>query len=236
MTKATTLATLAAATFAVAGGLAVWSGRSHAADHLDPPARTDPMNGGMDRNADIADVYAWHQGTGADQRVVLVLSFSGPNAPAANQRMACDRDVLYGIHIDNSVMLDGNAEVNIYARMAQDDLMNCYVQWTGIPGTTVPTVTGENVTRTVGNVKLYAGLRDDAFFFDLQGFRDTLMAAGNPMTPAGVGGDRGIRMTNDRDFFAGKNTSALVIELPVSSARGMGTTFRVWGTTARARM
>jgi hypothetical protein len=43
-------------------------------------------------------------------------------------------------------------------------------------------------------------------------------------------------MTNDRDFFAGKNTSALVLEMPIAGALGMGTSIRVWGTTARIGM
>ena len=234
MTKKTTLAALAATTLAVVGGLAVWSGRSDAADHLDPPARTDPMNSGADRNADIADVFAWHRGDAATRTLVVIMSFAGPNAPMAGQRMPCDRDVLYGIHIDNTN--DGNADVNMYARMAQDDQMNCYVQWTGVPGTSGSVVTPAELTRTFNGTKLYAGLRDDAFFFDLQGFRETLMVAGDPATPAGVGGMAGIRMTNDRNFFAGKNTSALAVEMPIAGALGMGTSIRVWGTTARITM
>ncbi len=234
MKKTTTFATLAAMALAVAGGVAVWSGRSDAADHLDPPARTDPTSGGSDRNADIADLYTWHRGTGASQTLVTILTFAGPNDPSATQRMPCDRDVLYGLHYDSTN--DGNAEVNIYARMAQDDQMNCFVQWTGVPGTSAPLVSAAEVTRTVGDVKLYAGLRDDAFFFDLQGFRDTLMVAGNPATPAGLGGMAGIRMTSDRDFFACKNTSALVLEQPIAPLLAGSANVRVWATTARMGM
>ncbi len=55
MNRRKTLATVAAAGLAVAIGFTAWSTRSDAADHLDPPTRTDPMANGMDRNADIAD-------------------------------------------------------------------------------------------------------------------------------------------------------------------------------------
>jgi hypothetical protein len=120
--------------------------------------------------------------------------------------------------------------------MAQDDQMNCFVQWTGVPGTTEPVVTPAELTRTFNGTKLYAGLRDDAFFFDLQGFRETLLEAGNPTTPAGLGGMRGIRFANERNHFARKNTSALAIEMPIAGALGMGTSIRVWGTTARITM
>ena len=48
-----------------------------AADHLDPPDRTDPnVDSTPDRAADIADLYAWHT---ADT-VNIILTFSGPQA------------------------------------------------------------------------------------------------------------------------------------------------------------
>lgn len=214
-------------------GLGLQARQGHAADHLDPPTRTDPMNGGSDRAADIADLYAWHRSEGTTQRLVTVLTFAGPNAPTPTQRMSCDRDVLYNILIDNTG--DARPDLTISARMGTDDRMNCFVQWTGLPGTTGPVVTPAEHMRTFGDVKVYAGLRDDPFFFDLQGFRDTLAAAGNSTTPAGIGGTRGIRMTNDRDFFAGKNSSALVIEMPLTAATGSATRLKIWATTARIR-
>ncbi|MCW5761029.1 MAG: hypothetical protein KIS90_14770, partial [Phenylobacterium sp.] len=49
--------------------------RAVAADHLDPPTRTDPaFDTTPDRSADIADIYAWHT---ADN-LVLALTFAGP--------------------------------------------------------------------------------------------------------------------------------------------------------------
>jgi hypothetical protein len=236
MKKTTTLATLAAAMLAVAGGISVWSGRSDAADHLDPPQRTNPANGGMDTNADIADLYTWHRTENSTINLVTILSFAGPNNPLAAQRMPCDRNVIYAINYDYTANGDGNADVTISMRLAQDDQMNCFVQWTGIPGTTGPIVTPVELTRTIGNVKLYAGLRDDAFFFDLQGFRDTLMFAGREGVTPGRGGMAGIRMRDDVDFFAGKNTSAFVIEMPIANVLGGATAVRVWATSARITM
>lgn len=228
MNRRRTLALVAAAGLATVGALALRSGRSHAADHLDPPARTDPastMN--ADRNADIADIYAWHQGAGATQTLVLALSYAGPNAPAANQAVPCDRDVLYSIHIDNSG--DAIAEHTISARFATDSTnRNCFVRFEGIPGVTGARIQPVELTRTYGSARAFVGLRDDAFFFDLQGFRETLAMAGT--APAGMG----IRMTSDRDFFAGRNTPVIVVELPTSAVNRMGgTTLKVWATTSR---
>lgn len=193
--------------------------RSHAADHLDPPARTDPANGGMDRNADIADVFAWHRGTGATQSVVMALAFSGPNAAVAGQKIPCDRGVLYTIHIDNTG--DGASDRQITMRLGQDDRMNCFARWEGLPGTSGPIVTRvEHNNDLGGGVKSFVGLRDDAFFFDLQGFRTTLMT-GN------------LSFVSDRDFFARQNTPVMVVEVPATAINNGQTTLRIWGTTAR---
>lgn len=205
------------------GGLSAFAATQiahvEAADHLDPPARTNTPPAGADRAADIADVYAWHQGTGADARLVVAMSFSGPNAPVAGQAVSCDRDVLYTIHVDNDG--DGVGNHNIEARFGRDSDMNCLVQFSNIPGVTGTVVAATEHTLTRGPVRVFAGLRDDAFFFDLQGFRETLDMAQ-------------LRFDNTRDFFAGQNTSVIVVEMPVSAAVATPVApIRVWGTTQR---
>jgi hypothetical protein len=217
-TKKIALITGAAMTIAAAS-FGLHMARVDAADHLDPPARTDPDSGGTDRGADIADVYAWHTGSGATGTLTMVLSFSGPNAAAANQKVVCDNGALYSLHIDNDG--DSIADRTLEFRFGEDTNGNCFVRVNGLTGI----VDGNFVARvehvtTRGGVKVYAGLRDDAFFFDLQGFRDTL-TSGN------------LSFVNDRDFFAGKNTSAIAVEMPLLAAQGNGTTLRVWATTGR---
>ncbi|MEZ4401133.1 MAG: DUF4331 family protein [Kofleriaceae bacterium] len=189
---------------------------ARAADHLDPPGRTDPSGGAADRAADIADVFAWHQGTGANAHLVTILTFDGPNMPVAGQAMSCDRDVQYAIHLDN-----GTAQFTIDARFGKDDQGTCFVRLTGVPGAGNATLAGP-IERpfTRAGVQIFAGLRDDPFFFDLTGFRETLQMGT-------------IRMVNDRDFFAGKNTSALVVEFPLAAVSPTGQPVRVYGTTAR---
>jgi hypothetical protein len=208
----------AGAVGAAAGSLSLWSPTpsATAADHLDPPARTNPDTGGTDRNADIADLYAWHRGTGATATVVTVLTFAGPNMPTAGQETPCDRDVLYGIHLSN-----GTTQFDIRARFGVDDVGNCFVQVTGIPGAGGARVEGP-VERpfTRAGVQVFAGLRDDPFFFDLTGFRQTLMTGT-------------ISMIDDRDFFAGQNTSALVIEFPLAAVSPGGEVVTAWSSSGR---
>jgi hypothetical protein len=210
---------------AVPVSLAVGLRRSRAADHLDPPARTDGP--GADRAADIADVFAWYAGTGASQTFTAILTFAGPNAPAAGQAIPCDRDVLYTILIDNTG--DAMPEYRIETRFGMDDLRrNCFVNVRGLPGTQAPVVGRvESTVNVPGGARVFAGLRDDAFFFDLQGFRDTI-ANGRLLNGART------YFANDRDFFARKNTPAIVVEFPLGAVRGAGTSpLRIWATTAR---
>jgi len=218
-------AAFTAMTLLVAAGLAFVATRQttvEAADHLDAPARTTPDVGGMDRNADIADVYAWYNGEGADRTAVLAMSFAGPNAPAADQATPCDPDVVYSIHIDNSGDTDGVTPTGtIEMRLAEDDAGNCFYRLTGVPGAGADPIVGPVGFETRrGDTQAYVGLRADAFFFDLQGFRETL-AMGT------------LRFADDRDFFAGKNTSVMVVEVPLVAVSPTDAPYRVWGTTAR---
>ncbi len=190
-----------------------------AADHLDPPARTNPMAGGSDRNADIADIYAWHTGTGASATLTTVLTFSGPNDPVADQAVACDKDVLYVINIDNDG--DSVSDIAIDIRFGHDDVGNCFVRVENVPGESSAIVSRVEHATTRGDVHVFAGLRDDPFFFDLTGFQTTLMTGT-------------LSFVNDRDFFANKNSSAVVLEFPLPATLEGGTKLRVWATTARA--
>ena len=206
----------------LAGFLATRGKPAGAADHLDPPGRTNPAMGGTDRNSDITDVYAWHQGTGAAATMVNIVGFSGPNMPVAGQKIPCDPDVLYTIHLSNDADLEDEFTIN--ARFAEDDLHHCFIKVEGIPGVPASASVQGPVELNINQqgVKVRAGLFDDAFFFDLQGFKDT-----ESMTPPMI------RMTSDRDFFAGQNTPAIVIEYPLAAVSPTGQVVRVWASTSR---
>jgi len=211
----------AAAALSIAG---TWAARSYAADHLDPPARTNPSAGGERRTADIADIYAWHQGDGAARKFVTALTFNGPEMPTPTQSQACDRDILYTINVSNDA--DTDAEVTIEARFGADDQGNCFVQFSGIPGVTGSVIARtEHVTTVAADTMVFAGLREDPFFFDLDGFR--AIPAPEP-GPNGLGG-----FTRD-DFFEGQNDSTIVIEAPYAAVAGTADApIKVWATTAR---
>jgi hypothetical protein len=74
-----------------------------------------------------------------------------------------------------------------------------------------------------GAVSGYAGLRDDPFFFDLDGYLNILSQDA---------GKSFLGCTSPRtDFFAKRNVSAIVLELPASMLTGANSQIGVWSAT-----
>ena len=158
-----------------------------AADHVDAPASKD------DPAADITDLYAWH----TDDRVVVAVGFSGFSEAGTSANY--DPEVLYTIHVDNDG--DGMADREVYVRFGQDDGGNWGVQVENLPGALETIVGPVESTLDAGlGLRVFAGLRDDPFFFDLDGFKMTTMT-----------GD--LSFDSERDSFIGTNVTMLVVEM-----------------------
>ena len=195
-----------------AGGF-VFHHHAKAADHLDPPART--TGEGADVASDIADIFVWNDAT----TVKLVMTTAGPQLPGVPPTF--DKDVLYQLHISNQG--DPTAsQFDINIRYGKDASGNWGVQFVGIPGAAGPVSGPVQTVLTDGGsvVKAEAGLFDDPFFFDLEGFNDT--------KNTGV-----LSIRSDRDFFAGKNDTSFVIEFPRSAIENGTKPINVWGETRR---
>lgn len=179
------------------------------ADHADAPgASADPA-------ADIADVYAFHDQ--AADRLTMVLTFAGLKLPAAGQAGVYDDDVLYAINIDTNN--DNTADQVIDIRFGQNAGGVSGIRVAGLPGAPA-VVTGpvETTLAPASGVRVFTGLRDDPFFFDLVGFNDT-RSTGN------------LSFSNTRDRFAGTNVTAVVLETRLSAVASGP--FSLWATTAR---
>ena len=210
---------LGATSVALAGAIllvggAVWlGGPAGAADHLDPPERTN-IGTLSDAAGDIADLFIWNSAT----TVTVALTGAGPKE--AGLPATYDRDVISRIHLSN----DGDPTTDekvIDVRYARDAGGNWGVQFAGIPGAT-GLVEGPVQTQLTNGtvVKAEAGLFDDPFFFDLQGFNDT--------KATGV-----LSIRNDRNVFAGKNDTSVVIEFPRSAIENAGKPITAWAETRR---
>lgn len=114
----------------------------------------------------------------------------------------------------------------------------CYVEAEFVGTDTTPisatSVVGPIETNlgSASGVQLYAGLRDDSFFFDLQGFQETLTT--------GTLSFQGLTSAGPRDSFAGLNTPVVVIDFPTSAITHSphalspaASLVRVWASSAR---
>ncbi|HEU0075518.1 MAG TPA: DUF4331 family protein [Dehalococcoidia bacterium] len=209
------------ATLAVVAS-AVFASMASAADHRDSPLNVDSPT------ADINDVYAFRSPTNPDNLVVAI-SVTPLIAPSDNTtRGVFDSQVTYQVHVDLDGNLIDDAMVNI--RKAGNSLV---VEGLGSPVSAAITPPGADpIINTAGPVKVFAGLRDDPFFFDLAGFQGFLS---DPRVPA-----KGLRAAgagDPVDAFAGTNVLAIVLELPVTALTG-GTSadsgvIKTWVSTRR---
>lgn len=201
------LATVAIATLALAAPAVV-----SAADHLDAP--TVKTNGAIDIN----DVYVFE---GADAGNT-VLTFTVNPAAGVISGTTFDAGAQYLIQVDT----DGDEA---------EDLTYTFDFAPAAAGTQAYTVTlngapfaagstGSNVTVATGGM-VFAGLVDDPFFFDLDGFNrfKSELLAGNGIDLSMI-----CNTNPDTNFFAGFNGSAIVVEVPDGD---LGGTIGVWAET-----
>ena len=191
---------------AAIGAFATASTRVIAADHVDAPeASADPA-------ADITDFYAWT----TTERLTAVVAFAG--LAEAGTDAVYDAGVLYGIHVDNDG--DGESDHDIWARFGQNAAGEWGLMVTGLGDEDLVGAVEEPLS--AGDTRAWAGLRDDPFFFDLEGYSMTLES-----------GD--LSFDSTRDFFAGLNVTAIVVETDPRMLAGEDGTFTMWATTRRAQ-
>jgi hypothetical protein len=210
----------------VAGGLALvaaaalpWTPVVEASDHDESPI--------VKANAalDITDVYVFDN----SGRTVIVACWAGftddPDHAQPTTEGVFDPEVLYTIHIDNDD--DNVADLKFNWRFSQNEIMGKKgIQWNGIPdaGADVVHPVEEVYMDAASGAQLWSGHADDPFFFDALGYLQTLDSAGlNP-------GMSNIMFDSDRDFLAGLNVTAAVIE--IDHAKLGGGPIQVWVTAS----
>lgn len=221
----------AALCLAVAASVSVMS-----ADHAESPgADADP-------SADLADIFIFPSPQSAT-RTVAAITFGGRPAPRSriDGDLACDPNVLYTLHIDRegaSGGFDDVADVQVHARFGRNGRGECGVQLENVPGAG-GTVSGpvETVFESATGLRFFAGVRNDPFFFDAEGFAALVASFAGP----GQSGDLvgAFRLGGGqprRDSFAFRNVSAIVFEMDNAALAPAGMLrprVRVWATTAR---
>ena len=210
----TTLLAVAVLTAMAAGPAALW-----AADHLDAPNLSAP---GDDPQLDITDVYLFETADG----VAIVVGVNPAAGVIGSTTFATD--VSYEINVDRDAAL-GNEEakrdsvyrIDFGAPDSNGDQFRVRQTPAKGGGAVIATgVTGET-TQLEGGGQVTAGLFDDPFFFDLNGFLASDLTTGD-------------LQFDGTDFFAGLNITAIVLEVPASEVTGSDTSGGVWATTNRS--
>lgn len=181
---------------------------AYAADHLDAPAVVN------DPASDINDVYTFINPNDSGE-LILVMTVN----PIANDATRFSDAVQYEFQISND---DSTRQISCSFSRPDDMFLNQNVTCTA-PGDR--TVSGAlNTVNQSGDLRVFAGLRDDPFFFDLAAFNTTVADAAPAFTNPGV------------DFFAGLNTLSIVVGIDSSvfaPAVNGSNNLSIWATTNR---
>ena len=200
------------------------AGIIYAADHIDAPSVTN-------KPTDITDVYVFRAED--PDNMVFVANTQGLLTPGATADAKFDENTLIEFNIDNN---GDNVEDLVIQCIVKNGKMKVY-------GPAVPKVTGTvsylNINKLsvqtditkyeqepaigIGDngVKVFAGPRDDPFFFDLVRFRQVIAGQASSFNNPG------------NDTFAGTNVMGLVVEVPKSLLNSTGT-INVWAETKTA--
>jgi len=204
---------------------------ARAADHLDAPGLMPP---GGSVQSDITDVYAFQAPSNPADSVLVLNVNTGPAGSNFTfgrgiPGVGNTRGVLYNFNIDNNgdALTDVNLRVR-FGKPAADGSQPFEVRRNGKllismdQGRSTAFGTAPHVV-TSGDLEAFAGRRDDPFFFDLAAF-------------LGLNG-RSFCDGQQTDFFAGRNVSSIVLQLPSSmlTAGPANPQIGVWASTDAGR-
>jgi Domain of unknown function (DUF4331) len=198
-----------------------------AADHLDAPGLTPPSG---DIRTDITDVYAFRAPSG---RTVLVMNVNGLTKKGVQARLAtgvpsvaATKRASYNFRIDSN----GDAKEDVVLSLTfgtpnAQGVQGLTLRRNGkvfLEGATSPY--GKLiVNRGSAHARVYVGMRDDPFFFDLDGFLEILSKEPGKSF-LGCKSPR-------KDFFAGSNVTSIVVEMDSAQLTKGKSMIGVWATT-----
>jgi hypothetical protein len=226
--------------FSKAGALALLVGLApsgFAADHRDgPKVKSDP-------STDINDVYAWMQGG----KLALIMTVS----PLADTGSKFSNAATYTFHINRSAGYGmAQTETTVVCDFDTAQKIQCWAGDAAAEYVTGDASAAAGIATASGKFKVHAGLHDDPFFFNLEGFNDaraavlaaasslTFDAAGCPALDMDTSTALVGLLTHTKNgaspvanFFAGKNTLAIAAEIDLSLLKGSGAILGVWAST-----
>ena len=214
-------AVLAAATIMVLGLAPLFT---YGADHLDAPGLETTAG---HHDADINDLFVFDARHDASRTVLAVTTHPAAGVIAST---AYATDVAYKINVDrNGDAVEDLAYVFRFGPTTNHGQHYVVTRYTGSNARSLAhgVTWGQGWTdggtfALKGDGRVFAGLRSDPFFFDLDAFKGAVLGTGNGRTFCDQPGHAGI------DFFAPLNANAIVVEVPDDQ---LGTHIGVWTTT-----
>lgn len=193
-----------------------------AADHIDSPAVTN-------QTTDITDVYVFR---GQDvNNLVFVANTQGLLAPSATGAAMFDANTLIEFNIDNNndnvedLVIQGiynNGKMKVYGPMKPSETGNRSKIEGSVMAEVAVTAYGSAANiGTGGGLKVFAGPRDDPFFFDLNQFKKIIAGTATSFNNPGS------------DAFAGTNVLSLVVEVPKTMLNASNGKLNVWVETKK---
>jgi hypothetical protein len=203
---------LAAIAVAVACGGGWWATTVLASDHDEAPLVK------LDAAQDITDLYVFDSGGGTTTIIVCWAGFNDSIEQPTTEGVY-DENALYTIWVDNNG--DNEADIAMYWRFGRNENGDVGVRWENVPGS-LDNVSGpvETVFDVGEGARAWSGHADDPFFFDAQGYLETL--------------DTGtVSFMSSRDFLAGRNVTAAAIEIDTALLQEGAAPMQFWSTAAR---
>lgn len=198
------------------------AGLVYAADHIDSPTVTN-------QSTDITDLYVF-RGQDANN-LVFIANTQGLLAPGATGAAKFDENTLIEFNIDNN---NDNVEDLVIQGIYNNGMMKIYgpikPSETGSRSKLEGSATAEVAVTpygssanigTGGGLKVFAGPRDDPFFFDLNQFKKIIAGTATSFNNPGT------------DAFAGTNVLSLVVEVPKSMLNAANGKLNVWLETKK---
>ncbi|MEZ4222042.1 MAG: DUF4331 family protein [Polyangiaceae bacterium] len=220
-------------------GISATASQLFAADHLDgPAAKAEPT-------ADITDLYAWMESD--TSKVNLILDVS----PMAGAGAKFSNAVVYVFHVNSSAGYGmAQTETKVTCQFYDADHIEC---WAGDEYVTGDPSSEAGITSDGGKMKVFAGMRNDPFFFEFVGFTETVKAVkaaapslkfdsdGCPAVDAATSAvlvkqlQSGANGAAASDTFATTNVLSIVVQIDKSILTKGGPLLGVWASTHKAQ-
>jgi hypothetical protein len=206
-----------------------------AADHIDSPATV------AEPTADITDLYAWMNSVAQSLNLVMdVAPFSEAGAQFSDA-------VAYVFHVNSSMGYgEAQTETQVICQFYAASKIEC---WAGDEYVEGDPASEAGISSSSGNLRVFAGMRNDPFFMEFTGFTETVKAV-VAAAPSLTFDDEGCAMLDAdtsnalvgqlqsgeegaaaSDTFAGANVLSLVVQIDKSVVDSGGPLLGVWAST-----